>query len=230
MTILNWLYWKKQQLIKKTANNADTDLVVLGAEVPFTKRDDGYQDYAMTLKDAVHAGCTANNTLYTGIYDQFPYIITPYLNKTCTRVEDTPAFPTALAVNLQGWKVEGTILLQGSASYSEYLGTITIKNYNATPYIPFNSTGTVYYTTPLPGVIGSEPLGLFNSANIGGSADYAQFSFATFPTVVGDDLLIDIELYVSPAPMTSGSGDLEASVSFKLEWLIDENLDVTFSV
>jgi hypothetical protein len=64
MTILNWLYWKKQQLIKTEANNADTDLIVLGAEVPFTTRDDGYQDYAMTLKDAVQSGCKANTKHY----------------------------------------------------------------------------------------------------------------------------------------------------------------------
>jgi hypothetical protein len=64
MTILNWLYWKKQQLIKTEANNADTDLIVLGAEVPFTTRDDGYQDYAMPLKNAVQSGCTANTKHY----------------------------------------------------------------------------------------------------------------------------------------------------------------------
>ncbi len=64
MTILNWLYWKKQQLIKTKANNAETDLIVLGAEVPFTTRDDGYQDYAMPLKDAVQSGCTANTKHY----------------------------------------------------------------------------------------------------------------------------------------------------------------------
>ena len=64
MDILNWLYLKKQQLIKKTANDAKTDLVVLGAEVPFTKRDDGYQSYAMTLADATQSGCTANTKHY----------------------------------------------------------------------------------------------------------------------------------------------------------------------
>jgi len=64
MTILNWLYWKKQQLIKTIANNAETDLIVLGAEVPFTTRDDGYQDYAMPLKNAVQSGCTANTKHY----------------------------------------------------------------------------------------------------------------------------------------------------------------------
>ena len=64
MTILNWLYWKKQQLIKTVANNAETDLIVLGAEVPFTTRDDGYQDYAMPLKDAVQSGNIGNTKHY----------------------------------------------------------------------------------------------------------------------------------------------------------------------
>lgn len=64
MTILNWLYWKKQQLIKTKANNAETDLIVLGAEVPFTTRDDGYQDYAMPLKDAVQSGNIGNTKHY----------------------------------------------------------------------------------------------------------------------------------------------------------------------
>lgn len=51
MTILNWLYLKKQQLIKTEVNDAATDLILLGAQVPFTTRDDGYQDYAMTVED-----------------------------------------------------------------------------------------------------------------------------------------------------------------------------------
>jgi hypothetical protein len=51
MTILNWLYLKKQQLIKTEVNDAATDLILLGAQVPFTTRDDGYQDYAMTVQD-----------------------------------------------------------------------------------------------------------------------------------------------------------------------------------
>jgi hypothetical protein len=225
MTILNWLYWKKQQLIKTEANNADTDLVVLGAEVPFTKRDDGYQDYAMTLKDATQSGCVANNTLVTGILDTLPYVITPGLNKTATKVID----PTS-GLTLEGWKVEGSILLQGNSSYAEYLGTITIKNYNSSPYFSFNTTGTVSYDTTIPNITGFEPLGLFNSALIGGVGDYAQFAFTTTTTVVGTDLLIDIELYAGPAPMTTALGNLEAVVSFKIETLIQEGLDVTFSV
>jgi len=65
MDILNWLYIRRQQLIKTTPNNAQTDLVALGAEVPFSRRDDGYQTYAMTLADLSNAGDVANTGYYT---------------------------------------------------------------------------------------------------------------------------------------------------------------------
>jgi hypothetical protein len=65
MDILNWLYLRKQQLIRTTANNADTDIVALGADVTFAKRDDLYKTYAMTLKDLSVAGDVANTGYYT---------------------------------------------------------------------------------------------------------------------------------------------------------------------
>ena len=55
---------KTAGLVKTTANDPKTDLVALGAQVPFTKRDDGYQTYAMTLVDAVQSGCTGNTKHY----------------------------------------------------------------------------------------------------------------------------------------------------------------------
>lgn len=51
MDILNFLYLKRAELIKAQVNDPATDLIVLGAEVPFTTRDDGYQVYAMTVDD-----------------------------------------------------------------------------------------------------------------------------------------------------------------------------------
>lgn len=64
MDILNWLYIKREQLIRKTANNADTDLVALGANATFAKRGDEYQTYAMPLKDLSVAGDVANTGSY----------------------------------------------------------------------------------------------------------------------------------------------------------------------
>jgi hypothetical protein len=64
MDILNWIYLKKEQLIRTKANNPDTDLVALGANVGFNKRDDQYQTYAMPLKDLVQAGNEAITAHY----------------------------------------------------------------------------------------------------------------------------------------------------------------------
>lgn len=65
MDILNWLYIRKEQLIRKTANNSKTDLVAIGADVTFAKRDDRYKTYAMTIKDMSVAGGVANTAYYT---------------------------------------------------------------------------------------------------------------------------------------------------------------------
>jgi hypothetical protein len=64
MDILNWLYIKSQQLIRTKANDPNSDLVVLGANVGFNKRDDQYQTYAMPLSAAVQSGCTGNTKHY----------------------------------------------------------------------------------------------------------------------------------------------------------------------
>ena len=65
MDILNWLYMKTAGLVKTTANDPNTDLIALGANVGFNKRDDQYQTYAMPLKDAIQSGVAANTAYYT---------------------------------------------------------------------------------------------------------------------------------------------------------------------
>jgi hypothetical protein len=64
MDILNWLYMKTAGLVRTTANNPDTDLIALGANVGFNRRDDQYQTYAMPLKDGVQSGIVANTAHY----------------------------------------------------------------------------------------------------------------------------------------------------------------------
>jgi hypothetical protein len=65
MDILNWLYLRKEQLIRTTANNPETDLIAIGADVTFAKRDDKYKTYAMPFKDLSVAGDVANTAYYT---------------------------------------------------------------------------------------------------------------------------------------------------------------------
>jgi len=53
MDILNWIYLKTKNKIKKTFNNSSTDLVILGANVGFENRGDAYQSYGMTVNDFI---------------------------------------------------------------------------------------------------------------------------------------------------------------------------------
>lgn len=227
MTILNWLYWKKQQLIKKTANDAKTDLVVLGAEVPFTKRDDGYQDYAMTLADAVHAGCTENNTLYTGIYDNPSFAIGyPVLLKTCTKVIDTPGFPTFVPVDLQGWKVSGSVYIgEGLAGGAIYLGSV--ENLTGSfDNFPWKISGTVYiYDSNLGEEVYST---LANGADVwddaSGTAAQCKLQF------IPDYYPGGFDLYLTYSQPSTGPGSkIEAVVSFEYEFLEDTNVEPTFT-
>ena len=123
MDILNWLYLRKQQLIKTEANNAATDIVILGAEVPFTQRGDGYQSYAMSLANAVEAGCIENNTYRTGVYNEYPYIVTPSLIKTCTRIQSTGGMVPENTI-IEGFKIAGVIDISSGPVDAIYLGTV----------------------------------------------------------------------------------------------------------
>lgn len=64
MDILNWIFLRKEELIKTKANDPNTDLVALGADVGFNKRGDKYQTYGMPLKNSVQSGLLANTAHY----------------------------------------------------------------------------------------------------------------------------------------------------------------------
>jgi len=66
MDILNWIYLKATNKIKKTFNNSATDLVVLGANVGFENRGDSYQSYGMTVNDFIAQ--SVPNILYSGTF------------------------------------------------------------------------------------------------------------------------------------------------------------------
>jgi hypothetical protein len=107
MDILNWLYIKTQGLVRTEANNAKTDLVALGANVGFQKRDDQYQTYAMTLADAVNSADAANTAYYTLDYGIDGFIIDVTTTKGVIEITNfaadvpDPAFATAVPLIIQ---------------------------------------------------------------------------------------------------------------------------------
>ena len=227
MDILNWIYMKTAGLVKTTANDPNTDLIALGAEVSFTQRGDGYQTYGMTLTDAVFSGETAINTITTGVYDTYPYIITPTFSKSTAKVIDEISGATYV-----GYKIQGQIELDGATSYLEYLGTVTIKDGVAVPDLGLNwkSTGTVQFSQGP--IITIQPLSAINSAeDTGATTTSVQISFISVPSVIGNDVLVDTFINVSPIALVPPPvGNVELIVSFELETLVLEGLNLSFTV
>ena len=149
MNIINWIYLKKQQLIRTEANNADTDLIVLGAEVPFTTRDDGYQDYAMTLKDAVQSGCKGNTKHYelnraltdTVTVNTVKGIIDITGLGSSAPLTPTPAFASTVSFKINNPDLDLTVANRDNiyVQYSLYYKNVATDN--AIPYLI--STGAV---------------------------------------------------------------------------------------
>jgi hypothetical protein len=227
MDILNWLYLKTQGLVRTQANDAATDLVALGAEVPFTTRGDGYQTYSMTLADAVHAGCVENNTLKTGIYDEYPWPITPVMLPTCTRVEDTPAFPTLFAANLVGYKVAGTYdLSENDTAVVEYIGTVENVNGNNLFGLPWKTAGSVgsFVNVPFPSPFVSA---FANGATI--EDDNGDAVPAELMTIAVDFYAPDAaDLYLVIASNTAVDA-MYATISFEFEFLDIEGETLKFT-
>ena len=149
MDILNWLFIKRQQLIKTEANDASTDLVALGAEVPFTTRGDGYQTYARPLKDFSTAGDVANTAHYELDISAFPFTVNVTTTQGIIDIINTdigngpkPAFASSYVFYLNNPNLDLSIANRDNVyiQYSVYYSKAATLD-NAIPYLV--STGIV---------------------------------------------------------------------------------------
>jgi hypothetical protein len=222
MDILNFISWIKAKRI--TATPPDGSLVAVGA--PSRKRDDKYLTVAMTLNDAVAAGCQANSTYKTGILDDYPWIITPSMIKTCTRIEDTPAFPTAFAANLVGQKVGGSFDLVADNSIVEYIGTIQCLN-GLDFILPWKTSGSVISNGLLPSALvsafGCGALVTDDNSGARIPAEYMSIAVEQFSPTEAD-------LYLVIDASTAGIDGADAEVSFEYEFLTVEGEEINFII
>lgn len=150
MDILNWLYSVKNKFLRTSVENPDKDLIALGADVSYVKRGDKYQTYVVPFGSAVAE--LDGNVLRTGIYDETTnggdYIFAvgaPVLSKTTTKVIDTPAAPTFVAVDLQGWKLSGSLDINFNVPGDQvYLGSIEFDSVPFWDMFPWKTTGQVH--------------------------------------------------------------------------------------
>jgi hypothetical protein len=164
MDILNWLYLRKEQLIRKTANNAETDLVALGADATFAKRGDQYQTYAMTVQDLSVAGDVANTGYYT-----LDLGITSVVNVTTqkgvidiamdeTNLNPLPAFFNSVGLYIQNADMDFTdldkVYIQFSTYYSPAMGDNFIPYVLSTGGAPTGINLSIFNANPAPAGLG----------------------------------------------------------------------------
>ena len=148
MDILNWLYIRKQQLIKTTPDST-SDLLVLGADATFAKRGDKYKSYAMPLVDLAPAlydtanvtQATSNITAVTvnahsGVITLFGSIAGP--GNAIFTVNDVPVTASS--------KIYLTVQHSGAATA---IATAAITNITTGAFtVQINNVGSTAMTAP----------------------------------------------------------------------------------
>jgi hypothetical protein len=176
MDILNWLYVKTQGLVRTEANNAKTDLIALGANVGFQRRDDQYLTYAMPLADAVASADAANTGYYsvdlalTSTLDvTTPKGIVEIIMDT-TNISPLPTFETAVSLTITNANMDFTnadnIYMQHSVYYNPTI---------ADEFIPYVITT---------GVIAGANYAIFNASALR-QKSIRSYSYTGGGTVIG---------------------------------------------
>jgi hypothetical protein len=224
MDILNWLYMTTNGLARTKANEPKTDLVALGANVGFGKRGDKYQTYSMPLADAVKAGTDENNTYRTGIFDAYPFIITPSMVKSSTVFEQnvTPIIPfVPLGTKFETYKITGVIdLTDTTNSDAIFLGTL---DYLGLSFGAFKITGTVSYTDAVLGIIDT-PLST-NSFVLDETTVLPTPATFIFNEDNGPGFRDLYLIYDAPAAI----GNISCYVTFEYEIIFQEGTEVVFT-
>ena len=222
MDILNWIYVKTKNLIRTTPNNSKTDLIVLGAEVPFTKREDAYQTYGMTVEDlgksfAMHL----DTTLFAYPYN---YVATPVMLEGSDTISGTNFF-FGNTINLKSYKIVGKIAVGTNFQFWP-IGTIS-ANVPLNGDFPWKVSGVVEAFDDVTGNWLQTGLsdGARFSDTAGGTAD------AIFCTIMEDynSTPGSIELFLAVGS-SSVVGDIYGNVAFQYEIFIDESINLVFTV
>ena len=223
MDILNWLYLVKKKFTRTSVENPDTDLIALGADVTYAKRGDKYQSYVVPFGSAVAE--LEGNVLRTGIYDEPPFAIGyPVMHKTTTKVIDTPAAPTFISVDLQGWKVSGSVdISDGVAADAIYLGSIEFDSIPFWSVFPWKTSGQVYAYDDDNGEDVYTPLA--NGAFVWDDNNYEITTCDFYITLDYYPGGLDIYLiYRGPSP----ANEIYATASFQFEFLHPSTSTPTF--
>lgn len=172
--------------------------------------------------------CT-EQPIRTGIYDVYPFPVTPTMVSTCTKIIDTPAFPTMYPYNWVGHKVVGTydLAADGSTFIIQYIGTIETTDGSFLYLYPSKTLGSVTTFPSWPGpspVVSAFANGASVTDNTGAliSAELMNIAIDQFsPT--GADLYLVVSA-------SSGDASLVGQAAFEFEFVAMEGQPLMFNL
>ena len=161
MDILNWLYIKKQNLIRTTLDSPQ-DLLVFGADVSFQKRGDKYQSYAMPAEDFLAIGknpqfiSTADGTVITGVTTatKSTSVLIPantvapgdsvFVRTRCRKTGTAGLAIQYISINTTNTAGGNNISIASlgtSGLYGQSSRTLVVKSSTSTEVFPYNTGG-----------------------------------------------------------------------------------------
>jgi hypothetical protein len=162
MDILNWLYIKKQNLIRTTLDSPK-DLVILGADVSFQKRGDKYQSYAIPAEDfGLAVGVnpqfigTTDGTAVTGntIATKSTSVLIPantvaagdsiFVRTRCRKTGTAGIASQLITINTSdtvGGNNIAIAALGANATYAQSSRTLVVKSSTSNEVFPYNTGG-----------------------------------------------------------------------------------------
>jgi hypothetical protein len=171
-----------------------------------------------------------------------PFIIYPTLIESGTKIIDAHTLTPNLPVNnLSGWKIGGSIVLQGQNSYSISVGTLTVENsfglLNDGLFV-WKTSGTASAQESPSYIRTIEPLGLFNTATdlgVPSLTNYVQvkftFDYVSYPptgTTLEYNIMLTVDRCSISETPTLPTDEIEIIISFELEFLINDFCTITY--
>lgn len=159
MDILNWLYLRTNKLIRTTANSPK-DLVALGADATFAKRDDKYLTYAMSIEDLANAGDVANTGYYSiDLNTSLSSVVNVTTKKGVIEIimespseDPQPAFASAVPLYIANAAMDFTnpdnVYIQHSVYYSPAIDDSFIPYVMSTGVIPTGAEFSIFNANP----------------------------------------------------------------------------------
>jgi hypothetical protein len=172
--------------------------------------------------------CT-EQPIRTGIFDIYPFPVTPAMVSTCTKIIDTPASPSFFPFNLEGHKVVGAYDLSadGSTFIIQYIGTVETTDGSNLYLYPDKTSGSV---TTYPSWPGPSPVisAFANGASVSDDVD-ALVPAELMNIAVNLFSANGADLYLVVSSSTADTS-LYGEVAFEFEFLTIEGQSLKFTL